>query len=577
MHQKKDIDYSYHDLTRNTSEKSIAEVSSTTVVYIARPTNQRVNYRITSTEVQKSRNEPVKPLLIEVGAPMEMESNSQLQSNIDISTSNYSSKISENEDLKMTITKHKIESTSKAEVPATNETHSILKIYDPKDTVNSKKSQKIKEATVPKLIIKLIVKSQSSPTPSAKIEEVERETVPKLFIRNMSLNRQGSPKPIAKTDEESSTSGPKITIKPIIKPPQEELCHSPKIAIKPVIKPDDCQSEMVHNPCITIKLISKPDDTKEYTTSDVQTSRITIKPVRTEGCNSPKQEMLLKIKPVRTEGCNSPKQEMLLKRTADIDDADWSHSPRITIKPILKPEEHKSNLKQDQKSKQDEFKLDKKEGSPQNNCLDVDLSGHCVKKKRVPIKEIQSTKFKCLYFKSPITIKPVVKPVENEGESIELIDFEDQIKQERIVLKINKNSMAKDSRKRGSTEEIEKLAKIKLKFSKKGGHAHIISEQSKLKRALEESIACDQKRTKFESDDLTITPIDADAKKTEKVVDIKDDVNITPINPTNRSMFEDSLEKIPIFEITLESAVIQLGICGQYKKRKGKYRYSKSH
>ncbi|KAK9721318.1 hypothetical protein QE152_g21626 [Popillia japonica] len=531
MHQKEDIDYNYRDLTRDTSEKSIAEVSSTTVVNIARPINQPVDYQITSTEVQKSRNESVKPLLIEVGAPMEMESNSQLQSNIDISTSNYSSKMSENEDLKMTITKHKIESTSKAE------------IYDPKDTVDSKKSQKMKEATVPKLIIKPIVKSQSSPTPSAKIEEVERETVPKLFIRNMSPNRPGSPKvvksqkseitsplkltikpvlkpeecqsksspkltikPIVKTDEESSTSGPKITIKPIIKPPEEELCHSPKITIKPIIKPDDCQSEMVHSPRITIKPIPKPDDIKEYATSDVQTSRITIKPVR-------------------TEGCNSPEQEMLLKRTADIDGADRSHSPRITIKPILKPEEHKSNLKQDQKSKQDEFKLDKKEdkkeGSPK------------------------------------ITIKPVVKPVENEGESIELIDFEDQIKQERIVLKINKNSMAKDSRKRDSTEEIEKLAKIKLKFSKEGGHAHIISEQSKLKRALEESIDCDQKRTKFESDDLTITPIDADAKKTEKVVDIiKDDVNITPINPTNRPMFEDPLEKIPIFEITPESAVI---------------------
>ncbi|KAK9719166.1 hypothetical protein QE152_g22772 [Popillia japonica] len=32
---------------------------------------------------------------------------------------------------------------------------------------------------------------------------------------------------------------------------------------------------------------------------------------------------------------------------------------------------------------------------------DVELSGHCVKRKRVPIKEIQSTKIKCLYFKSP--------------------------------------------------------------------------------------------------------------------------------------------------------------------------------
>ncbi|KRT78946.1 hypothetical protein AMK59_6871 [Oryctes borbonicus] len=538
-------DYTKSELCRLLTKSPTAEISSTSLISVEESINQEVGNFMTSAKVTEKRPEKklAAPLVIEVETQVEIgQKDVSSHTEVDeIPTSNYSSKMSENEELKMTITKHKIESISKPESPVINETHSILKIYDPKDTVDSKKMQKAKEAIVPKLIIKPIIRTQPSPTSSAKLDEVEH-TVPKLFLRNMSPNRPSSPKvvksqkseitsplkltikpvlkpeecqsksspkltikPIVKSEEECSSSGPKITIKPIIKPTEDELCHSPKITIKPIIKPDDCQSEMVHSPRITIKPIPKPDDTKEYM-SDVSTQspRITIKPV---------------IKP---EERSPPEQELILKKATDIDCADRSHSPRITIKPIIKPDEHKSGSKQDQKLKQDEFsKVDKKEGSPK------------------------------------ITIKPIVKPVESESDPVELIDFEEQIKQERIVLKINKNSMGKESRKRDSTEDIEKLAKIKLKFSKEGGRAHIVSEQSKLKRALEETIDCDQKRAKFESDDLSIIPIDADTRKTEKVVDIiKDDVNITPITLTNRTSFEDPLEKIPVFEITPESAVM---------------------
>lgn len=64
------------------------------------------------------------------------------------------------------------------------------------------------------------------------------------------------------------------------------------------------------------------------------------------------------------------------------------------------------------------------------------------------------------------------------GTSPEEVDFEDQIRQERIILKINKNTLP--SRKREHFDEgdkSEKLAKIKVKYSKEGGHAQIIPQR----------------------------------------------------------------------------------------------------
>ncbi|XP_022914520.2 uncharacterized protein [Onthophagus taurus] len=390
----------------------------------------------------------IQPLVIDVESPV-IEGKEE-----EVLTPQYSSKMSTKEVLKLTITKHKIDSPK--------EEDSILKIYDPKDQKSQKKD------VIPKLIIKP-VRPQSP-----QIDEQE-QSIPKLLIRNMSPNRPCSPKvKHQKIETSSSSSSLKVTIKPVVKTiKNDEENFTPKITIKPIVKPED---EPKISPRITIKPLIRPDDdSKDY--KDYKDYK-DLKDLKDDDrSHSPR----ITIKPIKGDDGKMLNEEMV-------------HSPRITIKPIKPPDDEECSPKITIKpliKPQEEDRHEKKEGSPK------------------------------------IKIKPIVKPVD---ETLESIDFEDQIKQERIVLKIN----TKESRKREASEEIEKLAKIKLKFSKEGGHAHIVSDQ-KLKRGSEQSHDSETKRAKIDLIDLP--------SFSEKEIEVKD----------NTSIVEDPIDAIPTFQINTQS------------------------
>lgn len=304
-------------------------------------------------------------------------------------------------------------------------------------------------------------KSRLSVKPIAKscevLEPEHARVSPKIII-----------KPLIKPEEVNQEkeshkhkSSPKLTIKPIVKPDEESIAteeytqqkSSPKLIIKPIVKPEDTnllpEEYKVHKVCpkLTIKPIMKPDDLSEVEQT-VHSPRITIKPI---------------VKP--EEQRHSPK--IIIKPIVKSEDYVESYSPRVIIKPI---EDHDEKL------------------------------GRSTKYSDLHSSEAAFTDKVCDPPK--ITIKPVLKPV----EAVELVDFEDQIKQERIILKINKSTLP--VRKRDHPEDSDKsgkLAKIKVKYSKEGGHARIVHQQpvsGGVQRSFPEDEIAFRKR--FKLDDLNI-------------------------------------------------------------------------
>jgi hypothetical protein len=360
-------------------------------------------------------------------------------------------------------------------------------------------------------------------------------TVPKLIIKPiMQPNEQPqSPKMSTRSSKQvfspsSSASqrsaSPRITIKPIPKPDNIEPVV-PKITIKPVLKPDDGHRQK-HSPKLTIKPIIKPEE-EISSEPKVHSPRVTIKPIvkppeEVEQVLSPR----ITIKPiVKPDTVSEP----------------LPTTPRVTIKPVLKPQE-----------KDKEITEQVEKSSPK------------------------------------ITIKPIVKPQEAEPPPDE---YEESIK-ERIVLKINKGtipSSSKESRRREAPQEeekSEKLAKIKLKFSKEGGHPHIVQDEFHNKRSAEQNEHDKFKRQKMDTENIlpgvTITPIGPPHSKlkemlsrsgcsSDKVVTVEDDDDDVTIVETNKPSpiviseesnqdsinvameVRDPISDIPVFEITPES------------------------
>lgn len=266
-----------------------------------------------------------------------------------------------------------------------------------------------------------------------------------------------SPKVTIKPIVKPEMSPLKITIKPLQKPDECEQKSSPKLTIKPIIKPDEISDKhrQKSSPKLTIKPILKPEEVEEEHSRQKSSPKVTIKPIaKPEEPTVPK----LTIKPIV-----KPEESL--------------HSPKITIKPVVKPEEEPEQ-----------------HYSPRiiikSPVKPADIEEPCVE-------EVLTQKHEG----SPkITIKPIVKPPD-----VELIDFEEEIKQERIILKINKNTLP-PSRKRDHSEEgdkSEKLAKIKVKYSKEGGHACIVpSVEAAAKHSLpDEETEC---RKRFKLDNLNI-------------------------------------------------------------------------
>ena len=525
------------------------------------------------------------PLVINVDtyAPLLLEDSAQKLKIAVSESSNYSSKISTSKDLKMTITKRKIDEVhagTSVKKTKPEDTHSILKIYDPKDAEVFQRSQGMKEGSVvPKLIIKPVVKSQQEPEqkiPSITIKAiVDRDNQHSPKIRNASpkhspkLGKTASPrkltiKSIQKIEDVQQMSSPKsLKIQSlniddedddddvqIIEPP---MC-SPKVIIKPIKTPLEMEGTG-HNTRSSARAAAHVRS-PEVSSYDMlsPTPKVTIKPVvrqdehklgrndAREDC-TPRRRVTIKplVKPIDEGRCRYEQRIQKKSFDQEVMAVDLQHSPRITFKSVGKP------------LTGDDARTSRKEGSKRTSP-ESEPFGHSP---RLVIKPIQrpyeeespeytygrrnttrlttrsneDAKHESSMGSPKITIKPIVRPPDEDSDC-ELIDYDDQIKQERIVLKINKNTVAKDSRKREAADDSERLTKIKVKLSKEGGRARIVPEsqrQVRLKRGLDTGSVQenDPKRTKFYG---------------------KGDVR-----GVYTDMLTDPLESIPVFEIATNS------------------------
>lgn len=394
----------------------------------------------------------------------------------------------------------------------------------------------------PKITIKPIPKPEDDVMKTVKATNRSTKTEPESTRQNPKVTI----KPVVKSDLDVPKTNPKVTIKPIIKPeeeiakskvndhPMESSRHSPKITIKPIIKPEEEEDCSRSSPKIIIKPIVKPEDECEISH---HSPKITIKPV--------------------------------LKTDDDIADTVWTN-PKVIIKPIIKPDDEAHSPK---------IIIKPIPKPPETSELSPKISMKPIKDSenteppKITIKPIQKPHEHTEVVSPRITIKPILKPSEEESQPSStktrskkspeklqtddlttLIDFEDQIKQERIVLKIQKNTIPTptSSRKRDYTddeEKSEKMGRIKLKFSKEGGHTKIISNKE-LKRSYQENLEdIELKRQKIEDDPLDDVIEIVPVFETKEKEPLKETENVV------EAIFKDDpLDKIPVFEITPESA-----------------------
>ncbi|XP_072375522.1 uncharacterized protein [Diabrotica undecimpunctata] len=320
------------------------------------------------------------------------------------------------------------------------------KTYSPKVTIKpikvpdeevSTTTSITSESEISKGSLKMTITKQSDNTHSIlKISDQEHseavldpdeEPIPKLIIKPkiQQVEQQHSPKMSTRSSKHSPTSSsqsaisPRITIKPVVK--QQEQPVSPlKIKINTKANTKTTGKDEESNKKMSIKSAAKSNEDVEQ----LQSPRITIKPI--------------------------PKP-----------DSEKETNPRLTIKPIKKSEEDMANE-------------EKERTSPK------------------------------------ITIKPIVKPQELESAPSQ---EEEEVK-ERIVLKINKGNLpvspTKDPKKREhptDEDKSERLAKITVKFSKEGGH-HIVQQgdDNPLKRHQEElPVPEKNKKQKVDTDSVVLT------------------------------------------------------------------------
>ncbi|CAH1160050.1 unnamed protein product [Phaedon cochleariae] len=282
--------------------------------------------------------------------------------------------------------------------------------------------------------------------------------------------------------------------------PDGEKTYSPKVSIKPIRVPDDevsttcgSDSDIVKGSLkITItKQSDKMHSVLKVVDSDNQDNHLTEQ-------EEPIPKLIIKSKMQQVDPQHSPKMSTRSSKQSysPTTSNQRSLSPRITIKPVLKPEnkEPLSPLKIKIGLKPDE--ASKKKVSIKPILKSDDVESRVEHSPRITIKPIPKPEVELIprlnikpikkqedeleekERSSPkITIKPIVKAQE-ESQSNE---DEDPIK-ERIVLKINKGNLpaaTKDGKKRDHQPEedkSEKLAKITVKFSKEGGHPHIVQQ-----------------------------------------------------------------------------------------------------
>ncbi|KAF5302309.1 hypothetical protein FQA39_LY10348 [Lamprigera yunnana] len=408
-------------------------------------------------------------------------------------------------------------------------------------TIKPVLKQPEQERSSPKITFKPILKPTDPPPSEDKPAKITIKAIPKLDEIDSYQGGRNSPKITIKPLRKPEESHTKITIKPISYNEVEDQKQSPKITIKPVLKSqEDFESAIdnqrrvfiksfrqndgeiyteTHSPKITIKPVLKPEEYSDH--------KITIKSLLQSDIhyNEERHSPKITIKPIRHPDdlqitLEDPNAKLHIKRNDDDD-----KTPRITIKPVLKPTEECSvsssriTLKPIHKSMDYQYSDDQAQGPFKLN-----------------IKPIQRSSDSSLSPK--VTIKPVIK---QEPLQMELIDFEDQIKQERIVLKIPKNRK----------NEMERVSKIKVKLSKEQGTAHILPT----KRLSTDVLEHEPKYIKKEPfSDLPRGLVANVLPETLTMQNLKD-VNIKKLNERPEDDIVDPLAEIPVYEITLESAI----------------------
>ncbi|XP_074037762.1 PHD finger protein enhancer of yellow 3 [Leptinotarsa decemlineata] len=315
----------------------------------------------------------------------------------------------------------------------------------------------------PKITIKPIkVPDEEVSTTSNSETEVAKGSL-KMTITKQSdklhsvLKVCDSENPESTTDVEEPI--PKLIIKPKVQ--QTEQQHSPKMSTR-------SSNQRSLSPRVTIKPVVKLD--KQEGVSPLKI-KIGLKSEETPKKHSSKSNSRSASKQEE----DTPRKVLIKPIVKPVEDTEPVTSPRITIKPIPKPEAEKeviSRVNIKPVRKQDEENEEKERSSPK------------------------------------ITIKPVVKPQEADPH----LEEAEEVK-ERIVLKINKGNLpspTKDSKKREhppDDEKSEKLAKITVKFSKGGGHAHIVQQLEEThKRPHEDQTAPEKnKKQKVENESTMST------------------------------------------------------------------------
>nr|CAI5846781.1 unnamed protein product [Callosobruchus analis] len=276
--------------------------------------------------------------------------------------------------------------------------------------------------------------------------------------------------------------------------PEKEKPYSPKVIIKPIKVPDDEISTTSNSDndmgkgCLKMTITKQSDNTHSIL-KICDSEPVGVETAHEEG-HIPKLRIKSILPPAEQ---HSPKSKN--KQTySPTGSTQRSSSPRVTIKPVQKPEvsplKIKIGLKGDDTAKRASPKLNIKavtDEDPKESVASPKKAKPTIKAieeaeqlhspritiKPIPKHDAESPKLRLKVHEdedtqersSPkITIKPLVKPQDPEEPR-----DDDESAKERIVLKINKGNLpVKD-------DKSEKLAKITLKLSKEGG-AHIVQQ-----------------------------------------------------------------------------------------------------
>ncbi|XP_060534725.1 uncharacterized protein LOC132707076 [Cylas formicarius] len=307
---------------------------------------------------------------------------------------------------------------------------------------------------------------------------------------------------IEESEKKVNTYSPKITIKPIRVPDEEVTTTSESELNKgslrmtitkqsdtlcSILKPCDGQDDVAEAdvneapiPKLIIKskmqVVDRQHSPKIAGQGDASPLKITIKGLKGEGEAKP-QSPRITIKPIPKPSeseASVPKVTIRPVKRQDEPGEDERSSPKITIKPVVRPND--TDFPRTASPKLTIKPLKKP---------DADASRGVKRHEEFDDDERSSPKVvKAEHSDQRTQDDPVIKPVVAEVES------DEDAAKGRIVLKINKGNIPgqpKEAKKRefcGDDDKSEKLAKIKLKFSKEGGHPHIVQDENnkRLKR-----------------------------------------------------------------------------------------------